>query len=143
MVSRSPVFGEAQLDPVGITVATKVAMIRNVTLGTLTTEQHLDALIDTGASLCIVPPSIARVLEFHSGNRIRTEKTNIVGGQVEMDVHRLEYLKVGSAKAWSVMIGVHNTIPNSRYMLVGLSFMSRFRTTFDFKEGRVLFRSRA
>jgi hypothetical protein len=59
-----------------------------------------------------------------------------------MDVHQLDYLRVGSAKAWSVMIAVYNTVPKSRYMLVGLSFISKFRTTFDFDEKRVLFRSR-
>jgi len=59
-----------------------------------------------------------------------------------MDGHRLEYLKVGSAKAWSVMISVYNTVPGTRYMLVGLSFISKFRITFDFDERRVLFCSR-
>lgn len=118
-------------------------LVRNVTLGTPTTEQHLDALIDTGATYCIVPPSIARVLGFNSGNRIGTEKTNIVGSQVEMDVHRLEYVRVGSAKAWSVMFAVYNAVPRTRYMLVGLSFIGKFRTTFDFDEERVVFRSRA
>jgi predicted aspartyl protease len=138
-VSRSPIPGEAQMDGGR---ARKIVLVRNVTLGTLTTEQHLDALIDTGATHCIVPPSIARVLGFRSSNRIRTQTTNIVGSQVEMDVHRLEYLKVGSAKAWSVMIAVYNAVPRTRYMLVGLSFVGKFRTTFDFDEERVLFRSR-
>ena len=117
-------------------------MVRNVTLGTLTTEQHLDALIDTGATFCIIPPSTARVFRFNSGNRIRTETIYVVGGQVEMDVHQLEYLKVGSARAWSVMVAVYNAVPRTRFMLVGLSFISKFRTTFDFDEKRVLFRSR-
>jgi predicted aspartyl protease len=90
-VPRSPVPGEASLDPVA---ASKIALVRNVTLGTLTNEQHLDAMIDTGATYCIVPPSNARVLGFHSSDRIGTELTNTVGGQVSMDLHRIQYLKV-------------------------------------------------
>lgn len=122
--------------------ALAVAMVRNVTLGTLTNEQHLDAMIDTGATHCIVPPSTARTLGFHPGNRIGRQTTNILGGQVEMDLHRLEHLKVGSAKAYRVSFGVYNAVPGSRYILVGLSFVKQFRTTLDFDEGRVLFRSR-
>ena len=136
---RSPVPGEARLDPAALS---KIALVRNVALGTPTTEYHLDAMIDTGATDCIIPPSIARALGFHSGNRIRRQLTNTLGSQVQMDLHRLDHLRVGSAKAWEVRIGVHTTMPGSRWMIVGLSFMRQFRTTFDFDEGRVLFRAR-
>lgn len=137
---RSPVPGEAPLDPAAVS---KIALVRNVTFGTLTTEQHLDAMIDTGATHCIVPPSIARALGFHSSDRIGTEPTSTVGGQVLMDLHRIEYLRVGSAKAYRVVFAVHNTIPGTRWMIVGLSFIRKFTTTVDFDENRVLFRSRA
>jgi len=135
---RSPVPGEAQLDP----RARKIALVRNAIFGTLTTEQHLDALIDTGATHCIVPPSTARVLGFNSGNRIGKERVSTVGGQVEMDIHWLEFLRVGSAEAYRVKFGVYNTVPGTRFIIVGLSFMKQFRTTFDFDESRVVFRSR-
>jgi hypothetical protein len=41
-------------------------------------------------------------------------------------------------------MGVTRTFdgPGARKMLVGLNFIRQFRTTFDFDEGRVLFRSR-
>jgi hypothetical protein len=42
-----------------------------------------------------------------------------------------------------VEIGVQNTFAGSRQMLVGLTFIKQFRTTFDFDEGRVLFRTRS
>jgi predicted aspartyl protease len=138
-VPRSPETGEAPIEPRGIR---KIVLVRNVTLAAPTTEQRLEALIDTGATYCIVPPSIARVLGFRSSDRIRTERTNFVGSQVEMDVHRLESLRAGSAKAWNVMFAVYDAIPRARNMLVGLSFISKFRTTFDFDEGSVTFRSR-
>jgi predicted aspartyl protease len=137
-VARSPVPGEAPLDP----RARKIALVRNATLGTLTTEHHLDALIDTGATYCIIPPSTARVLGFNSSNRVGRERVTTVGGQIEMDMHWLEHLKVGSARAYRVQFGVYNTVPSARFIFVGLTFMKRFRTTFDFDEGRVLFRAR-
>jgi predicted aspartyl protease len=108
----------------------------------LTSELHLDALIDTGATYCIIPPSTARVLGFNSGNRVGRERVTTVGGQIEMEMHWLEHLKVGSAQAYRVQFGVYNTLPGARFIIVGLTFMKRFRTIFDFDEGRVLFRAR-
>jgi len=52
------------------------------------------------------------------------------------------YLKVGSAKAYRVKFGVYKTVPRTRFVIVGISFIGQFRTTFDFDEGRVLFRTR-
>ena len=107
-------------------------LVRNVVFGTLTTEQHLDTLIDTGATYCIIPPSTARALGFNSGNKVGRERVSAVGGQVEMDMHWLEFLKVGSAKAYRLKTGVYNTVPGARFIIVGLSFMKQFRTTFNF-----------
>lgn len=118
-------------------------MVQNVTLGTLTDEVHLDAVIDTGSTLCVVPPVFARQLGFDSNNRLEGGLVRVIGGgTVQMDRHRLEWVKVGSAKAYNVDIGVQNTFAGSRQMLVGLTFIKQFRTTFDFDEGRVLFRAR-
>jgi hypothetical protein len=61
-----------------------------------------------------------------------------------MDMHRLEWVRVGSARAFGVMMGVAESFagPGARKMLVGLTFIRQFRTTFDFTGGRVIFRSR-
>ncbi len=59
-----------------------------------------------------------------------------------MEMHWLEHLKVGSAQAYRVHFGVYNTLPGARFIIVDLTFMKRFRTIFDFDEGRVLFRAR-
>jgi predicted aspartyl protease len=120
-----------------------MAVVQNVTLGTLTDEIHLDAVIDTGSTLCVVPPIFARQLGFNSSNRLEGGLVRVIGGgTVQMDKHRLERVRVGSAMAYDVEIGVQNTFAGSRQMLVGLTFIKQFRTTFDFDEGRVLFRAR-
>jgi predicted aspartyl protease len=137
-VRRSPVPGEA---PLLSRVRTK-AVVQNVTLGTLTDEIHLDAVIDTGSTLCVVP-IFARQLGFNSSNRLEGGLVRVIGGgTVQMDKHRLERVRVGSAMAYDVEIGVQNTFAGSRQMLVGLTFIKQFRTTLDFDEGRVLFRAR-
>jgi predicted aspartyl protease len=116
-------------------------VVYNVTLATMTNEIHVDAMVDTGSTMCVIPQSIARWLGLHSGNRLRKRVVNVVGGQVEMDLHGLYSVQVGSAKAYNVLVGVHNTFPGTRMMLVGLTFMGKFTTTtFDFSEKRVLFR---
>jgi predicted aspartyl protease len=121
-----------------------MAVVQNVTLGTLTDEIHLDAVIDTGSTLCVVPPIFARQLGFNSSNRLEGGLVRVIGGgTVQMDKHRLERVRVGSAMAYDVEIGVQNTFAGSRQMLVGLTFITQFRTTFDFDEGRVLFRARS
>jgi predicted aspartyl protease len=121
-----------------------MAVVQNVTLGTLTDEIHLDAVIDTGSTLCVVPPIFARQLGFNSSNRLEGGLVRVIGGgTVQMDRHRLERVRVGSAMAYDVDIGVQNTFAGSRQMLVGLTFIKQFRTTFDFDEGRVLFRARS
>jgi predicted aspartyl protease len=139
-VRRSPVPGEAPL----LSRVRTMAVVQNVTLGTLTDEIHLDAVIDTGSTLCVVPPIFARQLGFNSSNRLEGGLVRVIGGgTVQMDRHRLERVRVGSAMAYDVDIGVQNTFAGSRQMLVGLTFIKQFRTTFDFDEGRVLFRARS
>jgi predicted aspartyl protease len=121
-----------------------MAVVENVTLATLSDEVHLDAVIDTGATLCVVPPIFARALGFDYSNRLEGGPIKVIGGgSVQMDIHRLEWVKVGSAKAYDVRIGVADTFAESLRMLVGLTFIRQFlTTTFDFEQRRVLFRSR-
>jgi Aspartyl protease len=77
-----------------------MAVVQNVTLGTLTDEIHLDAVIDTGSTLCVVPPIFARQLGFNSSNRLEGGLVRVIGGgTVQMDKHRLERVRVGSAMA--------------------------------------------
>jgi len=116
-------------------------IVDNITLATITSEIHVDALIDTGASICVIPPSIAGALGFEPSERLRQRRVNVVGGQVQMDIHRLEYMKVGSAKAYRVLFGVYSTFSEPRIALVGHTFMEKFTTiTFDLAGKRVVFR---
>ena len=135
---RSPVPGEA---PLAARYLPSGTIVDNITLATITSEIHVDALIDTGASICVIPPSIAGALGFEPSERLRQRRVNVVGGQVQMDIHRLEYMKVGSAKAYRVLFGVYSTFSEPRIALVGHTFMEKFTTiTFDLAGKRVVFR---
>ena len=121
-----------------------MVVVQNVALGTFSGSVHVDAVIDTGSTLCVVPPIFAHLLGFDSSNRLERGRINVIGGgSVEMDIHRLEWVRVGSARAFDVRIGVGTTFAGagSRKMLVGLTFIKQFRTIFDFEGRRVLFRS--
>ena len=122
-----------------------MVVVRNVVLSTFSDEVHVDAVIDTGSTLCVVPRVFACQLGFKPSNRLGGGPVNVIGGgSVQMDVHRLEWVRVGSAKAYDVKMGVQKTFagPGSRLMLVGLTFINQFRTIFDFDGGRVVFRAR-
>jgi predicted aspartyl protease len=136
---RSPVPGEAAINPHVV----RMAIVQNVALGSVSDEVHLDAVIDTGATMCIVPPIFTRQLGFDSSNRLRGGPIRVIGGSiVQIDEHRLEWVRAGSAAVYDVQIGVCTTFAGSRNMLLGLNFIKQFRTILDFDAGRVLFRSR-
>jgi predicted aspartyl protease len=122
-----------------------MVVVRNVVLSTFSDEIHVDAVIDTGSTLCVVPPIFARQLGFEYSNRLEGGPVKVIGGgSVQMDIHRLEWVRVGSDKAYDVKMGVQKTFagPGARLMLVGLTFIKQFRTIFDFDGSRVVFRSK-
>ena len=91
-----------------------MVVVRNVVISTFSDEIHVDAVIDTGSTLCVVPPIFARRLGFEYSNRLDGGPVNVIGGgSVQMDVHRLEWVRVGSAKAYDVKMGVQKTFAGS------------------------------
>lgn len=138
--SLAPVPGEAEIDR--SPTARNVVLLRNVRLGTVEGERRVDALLDTGATYCVVPASVASALGFDEGNRLGKQALNVVGGRVEMDLHKLEYVRVGTAQVYRVSFCVGDLGPAFRFMLLGLSFVEHFTTTLDFDRRRVLFRPR-
>lgn len=114
-------------------------MVQNVALGTLSDEIHVDAVVDTGATVCILPRAFARQLGFNPGNRLGGGPIRVIGGgTVQIDEHRLESVRVGSATAYGVEIGVCTTFAGSRYMLLGINFLKKFATTTVDFERRVV-----
>lgn len=138
----TPIPGRASIesDP----RARALVIIRNVTLSAESDKFHVDAILDTGATHCIVPPDVAKLLGFHKGNRLGVQGTNVVGGgQRSLDRHCLEHMKVGTARAHRVSFLVAEFGSNYRFfILLGLSFIKKFMLTVNFDENLILFRSR-
>ena len=133
---------DPKLKPRGSAVGGVV--VRNVALVSLTARVHADAMLDTGAAVCIVPPSVAAALGLKSGNKIGQRAFDVVGGdRVSMDMHCLQSLRVGSAEAYNILIAVAKPGPALRFALLGMSFMERFgTTTVDLNGDRVVFRAK-
>ena len=137
----TPIPGRASIDP--SPGSKSLVVIRNVTLSTMSDKIHVDAILDTGATHCIVPPNVAEVLGFRKGNRLGVHKYNVVGGMKRSaDRHCLEHVKVGTARAHRISFLVDNFGSEFRFfMLLGLSFISKFMMTVNFDNNLILFRS--
>ncbi len=89
-------------------------------------------------------PYVANLLGFHEGNRLGVQKYNVVGGGTrKSDQHRLEHMRVGTAKAHRISFIVEDFGPEFRFfILLGLSFIRKFATTtVNLDANWVLFRS--
>ncbi len=117
--------------------------IPKVALQTMKDSLYLDAILDTGATHCVVPPSVAKLLGFLEHNRLDVIETKVVGGgKKNMDVHAMEYVTAGTSKVHRVEFLVGDVAMGLNLnMLLGLTFIKRFeRMTVDFPDNRVLFR---
>jgi len=118
-----------------------LAVLRNVALGVVDGQQRIDAVLDTGATYCVVPARVSGLLGFGPENRLGEVDLNVVGGHKRFDRHALEYVRVGTATAYRVEFLAGEIGPRySPFMLLGLSFLRNFTTTLDWKGRRVLFR---
>lgn len=141
MLGPSPIPGRVSVDPKA--AAKEVLLVRKVALGVVGGEQYADALVDTGSTYCIVPRRVARLLGFNKDNRLGTTRVSVVGGWRRMDRHRVERIRVGTARVHSVPILVDEMGAGfNPVMLLGLAFLQRFNITVDFDRNEVLFRSR-
>jgi predicted aspartyl protease len=86
---------------------------------------------------------MANLLGFNKGNRLGTRQVSVVGGWRKMDRHRLERIRVGTARVHGVPILVDQMGAGfSPVMLLGLAFLQKFNITIDFDRNQILFRAR-
>jgi clan AA aspartic protease (TIGR02281 family) len=139
----SPIPGKVGIDPAAAAAADSIVLVRKVALGVIGGEQYVDALVDTGSTYCIVPRRMATLLGFNKGNRLGTKQVSVVGGWRRMDRHRLERIRVGTARVHGVPILVDQMGAGfSPFMLLGLAFLQKFNVTIDFDRDEILFLTR-
>lgn len=123
-------------------MARKLAVIRDVRLAAGDRVAPADALLDTGATYCVIPEEVADRLNFQPGERLGVERVQgVLGRAATMERYRLEYMRVGTAQVYGVDILVGEAVLG--LMLLGMSFIGKFTTTLDLDAARVIFRPRA
>jgi clan AA aspartic protease (TIGR02281 family) len=86
-------------------------------------------LLDTGASYCVVAPSLARELALPPTGSFATVLT--ANGAVRAPVVRLRSLEIGGTHAFDVQAIVHDAVGPRIDGVLGLNFLNRYRYSVD------------
>ncbi len=99
--------------------------------------KDVQLILDTGATMTVLSYDVAIELGVLSGSDNSINTVNTAGGQVQVNMARLEEIRVGSAKAKNVAVVIHD-LPDGLPQvsgLLGMSFLSRFLITLDSDKG--------
>ena len=81
-------------------------------------------LLDTGASVCVLAPSIAKKLDLEeTGTDVELRTAN---GVVKAPLVRIDSIQVGRNRAEDVPAVVHSAVAGSLDGVLGLSFLNTF-----------------
>lgn len=99
--------------------------------------KDVQLILDTGATMTVLSYDVAIELGILSGSDNSINTVNTAGGQVQVNMARLEEIRVGSATAKNVAVAIHD-LPDGLSQvsgLLGMSFLSRFLITLDSDKG--------
>jgi len=98
-------------------------------------ERTLQVAVDTGATLCVFPPSALEAAGIGTVGARRISMTT-ASGDLPVAVVTIPAVRVGRAVALGVEAALHE-LPASGFVdgLLGLSFLRRFNITIDFVRG--------
>jgi len=85
-------------------------------------------LLDTGASLCVLAPTVARRLRLAPAGQVQLQTAN---GVVTAPLVQLRSIDVGGNRARDVMAVVHPAVPPPLDGVIGLSFLDHFTYSVD------------
>jgi clan AA aspartic protease (TIGR02281 family) len=86
-------------------------------------------LLDTGASYCVIAPSLARELALPPTGSFATVLT--ANGPVKAPVVRLRSLDLNGTRAQDVQAIVHDAVGPKLDGVIGLNFLNRYRYAVD------------
>ncbi|MDX8398254.1 MAG: TIGR02281 family clan AA aspartic protease [Mariprofundaceae bacterium] len=90
----------------------------------------MEFIVDTGASLVVIPPEIAKQARISTKNApIITAQT--ANGAVQTYMVSLAHLQVGQLKQQHVRAAIQKVSPNPRIGLLGMSFLKAYRMSID------------
>ena len=85
-------------------------------------------LLDTGASLCVLAPTVARRLRLAPAGQVQLQTAN---GVVTAPLVQLRSIDVGGNRARDVMAVVHPAVSPPLDGVIGLSFLDHFTYSVD------------
>jgi aspartyl protease family protein len=100
-------------------------------------QRTVRLIVDTGASIVVLPSSMIEPLGF-SAEELEDDEAETANGTVEVKVGTLRSVRVGKAKAGDVSVGFIADEQIGDQPLLGMSFLERFRLTIDDKTDRIV-----
>jgi aspartyl protease family protein len=98
-------------------------------------------LVDTGASICVIGPDLARELGIEPGPGARTIQLQTLSGRTSGALVTIPSLRVGDVEGHDVPAVVHDTGPLMDGIL-GNTFLGRFAVTVDPARNALVLRPR-
>lgn len=117
--------------PIGIPL-----VVRNVKIVGPAGFARVDLILDTGAALTVLSWSVLKVIGYDPAVAPERHETITANGIIEVPKLRVESIAIGNAEVRDVEVICHD-IPELAGIrgLLGLSFLKRFRTIIDYREG--------
>ena len=111
----------------------------------LNQETHAYMMVDSGAAYCCITPEIARFLGYDLLRPMtRRSIASVQGVDVEVPSLRLQSLQVEGIIVQMLEVLVVHFPPRLRIDgVLGVNFLERFRSTFDFDTATLILRARS
>ena len=105
-------------------------LVETVLVGPNGTRQTFSLILDTGASIIVLPSSMIEELGFKP-HELKSGTANTANGPVPIRIGKLQQVQIGNAKAREVAVGFIADDKIGNKYLLGMSFLNRFRVTID------------
>jgi len=100
--------------------------------------------IDTGATITVLSPELARQLGLHSAEEERRDKGVGAGGEFKVSLIALESLSIGTVELKNISAAIMDLGAIKQAIekldgVIGYNFLSKFRVTIDYQEQTIRF----
>ena len=105
-------------------------IVKAVLIGPSGARRTASLMVDTGASTVVLPKSMSRALGFRDAD-LRDGWSQTANGRMRIRQGRLHSVQVGQAIVQNVAVNFVDDRGLGGNLLLGMSFLGRFRVTFD------------
>jgi aspartyl protease family protein len=112
-------------------------IVKAVLIGPSGARRTASLMVDTGASTVVLPKSMSRALGFRDAE-LRNGWSQTANGRIRTLQGRLHSVQVGQAVVQNVAVNFVDDNGLGGNLLLGMSFLGRFRVTFDDENRRLI-----